>query len=103
MSNHPLNTRRYAEVVAILRGTLIRVNDYLDVAIELKKMELEDKIEEREQKVEEMNMETHRDLYIDYAAEMDMAEANEEGKLDIEAFKALEEKWTAEDSNDPSD
>ena len=82
MTNHPLNSVRYADLVGMLRGTIRRLNDYLDVAIELKKMELEDKIEEREQELERQDMEINRDLYIDYAAEMDMAQEEDPSEED---------------------
>ena len=43
MTNHPLNSIRYADLAEVLRRTLSKVNEYLDLAIELKKMELEAK------------------------------------------------------------
>lgn len=55
MMNHPLNSIRYADLAGRLTSTLKLLNDYLEVAIEHKKLEIQnfkDKVKEEKERKE---------------------------------------------------
>lgn len=57
MMNHPLNSIRYADLAGRLTSTLKLLNDYLEVAIEHKKLEIQnfkDKVQEEKERKERL-------------------------------------------------
>jgi len=58
MMNHPLNSIRYADLAGRLTGTLRLLNDYLELAIEHKKLEIQnfkDKVKEEKERKERIH------------------------------------------------
>lgn len=58
MMNHPLNSIRYADLAGRLTRTLKLLNDYLEVATEYKKLEIENfknKVQEEKERKERIH------------------------------------------------